>query len=99
MKKFLTFFSILTLSACAGGELMETRISYVQKGENCVYTEKAGDKILKGDEEVGFRAIVSKTITYPDKKCAEIIDSDLKNGINKNHSVSYSSAMQILSTK
>ncbi|MCQ2965581.1 MAG: hypothetical protein MJ250_02430 [Alphaproteobacteria bacterium] len=98
-KKIFTLFGILSLSACTS-ELMETRISYSQEGENCIYIEKAGDKILNGNgDEVGFNTIVSKTITYPNKKCSEIVDSDLKNGINKNHSVSYSNAMQILSSK
>lgn len=76
-----------SLSACT---TLDTRVTWEQRGSDCVYTEQAGEKMERIMGGYDFDERVSKTITYPNMQCNHIIEAELKAGVNKNQNVAIS---------
>ena len=72
--------ALLSLSACSN--LTNYQIKYEQQGKNCKYSEITGT-YQPGIFGNKYRVIGIHEITYPDTICKEVVQSDLKNGINK----------------
>ena len=83
--------SVLSLALLACGcTTLDTKVTWQQMGNDCVYTEEAGNSSYTITGKRTFDAEVSKTITYPDMQCSKVIEAELKSGVNKNQAVSVS---------
>lgn len=80
MKKTLAVVALVALTGCS---TTYVDIAYNQKGSNCVYSEFAHESKFGGRGD-----IIEKKISYENTQCSTVIASDLKNGINKNQSLS-----------
>lgn len=75
MNKYI-LFSLIVLSGCA---YQKVDVDYKQVGTTCEYTETYG-VVEVGADRVGR----IQTIKYPNTQCSKVIESDLKNAVNKN---------------
>ncbi len=65
------------------GTYPETRISYVQDGKNCVYTEEYGEwtygiDVEKSPENEYFVISNKRQVIFENTDCSKVIDSHLK---------------------
>jgi hypothetical protein len=79
MKKTLAVVALVALTGCS---TTYVDVAYNQKGSNCVYSEFAHEGKFWGRGD-----IIEKKISYENTQCSAVIASDLKNGINKNQSL------------
>ena len=79
MKKLMVL-SFLFVSGCV---TYDTKIAWQQFDDACVYTEERGltDTSITGKRV--FDPDITRTVTYPNMKCTQIIEGELLRGINK----------------
>lgn len=70
---------LLSLVALTGCAYRNVNVDYKQVGTTCEYIETYGVVEL-GNEQVNEKHVIK----YPNTQCSKVIDSDLKNAINKN---------------
>jgi hypothetical protein len=88
MKKILTIaLAVASLSACS---TTYVDVAYNQDGKDCIYKEFAHETKFWGRGDM-----IEKKISYENTQCSAVIASDLKNGINKNQSLSVVSQKSI----
>lgn len=77
------------LSSCARINIPLTQLSYTQDGKNCIYAETYSidnykKKNIISEKIDKYNAVLSqREIIYPNTQCSTVINSDLKNSINK----------------
>ena len=83
MKKVIV--SLLLLAGCAVVDTPSQKAEYVEKDGGCMYVEyfgAYGDNIF-GTKEI-FNVKRRNSVMYPNTSCRNVIDADLKTGVNKN---------------
>lgn len=88
MKKLAIFFVLFLITGCAQQGNLSTNLSYNQYGKDCIYREEHGynryeKNLLKKEPIAYFDLYSSNEIKYENIQCSKVMDSDLKNGINK----------------
>ncbi len=79
MKKLIVF-AFLFVSGCI---TYDTKISWQQFDDACVYTEERGFTEPSITGKRVFDPDNTRTVTYPNMKCTQIIEAELRSGINK----------------